>query len=401
MGLDSHMPPLKKAAGILTLGFLALAMANPTAVQRIVLIGDSTVMDYPASQAPMMGWGQVLERFFQAGTVTVLNKAVGGRSSKSFVTLGQWAGTLSELKAGDFLLIQFGHNDRNFSDTLRYADTATYRQSLTKYVNEARAKGAHPVFVTPMNMNTWSSAGGRRVFTEGANDYRGAMIRAGKVLGVPVLDLEAKSKQWMDSADAAWLAKFHFLGLEAGEYPAYPDGISDGTHFQEMGALANARMVVEEITRQASDSVLRILAPLVAPTYAVKVRSTLAGGDTLSRSTRLPAGVQVTVKVRPPAGRRFRHWRTEAGDSLTGALRHTFIMGAQDISLLAFYQGAVVGLPKTTAPPEASPGRWVGGAAWVRGEGGGSARLIDMQGRVVVTGSGDIAGPPDSQGGRR
>lgn len=394
------MLALKKAMGILTLGFLVLAWAYPSAVQRIVLIGDSTVADYPVSQAPMTGWGQVLERFFQSGTVAVLNKAVGGRSSKSFVTLGQWAGTLSELKSGDFLLIQFGHNDRNFSDTVRYADTATYRQYLTKYVNEARAKGAHPVFVTPMNMNTWSSAGGRRVFTEGANDYRGAMIRAGRVLGVPVLDLEAKSKQWMDSANTAWLAKFHFLGLDAGEYPAYPDGIADGTHFQEMGALANARMVVEEITRQASDSVLKILAPLVAPTYAVKVRSTLAGGDTLSRSTRLPAGVQVTVKVRPPAGRRFLHWRTEAGDSLTGALRHTFVMGAQDVSLLAFYQGAV-GMPKPIVPPKVLPGLWRGGAAWVHGAGEGTARLIDMRGREVVSGRGEIAGSPDSEGGRQ
>ena len=360
-----------KGLGILALGFLALAWAYPSAVQRIVLIGDSTVADYPASQAPMTGWGQVLEPFFRSGTVTVLNKAVGGRSSKSFVTLGQWAGTLSELKAGDFLLIQFGHNDRNFSDTLRYADTATYRLYLTKYVNEARGKGAHPVFVTPMNMNTWSSAGGRRVFTEGVNDYRGAMIRAGRVLGVPVLDLEAKSKQWMDSAGSAWLAKFHFLGLEAGEYANYPEGIGDGTHFQEMGALANARMVVEEITRQASDSVLKILAPLVAPTFAVKVRSTLAGGDTLSRSTRLPAGVQVTVKVRPPAGRRFRHWRTEAGDSLTGALRHTFILDARDTSLVASYQGDVVGLPRRNRPPQGVPVRWSGGAAW------------DLRGRLV------------------
>ena len=375
--------PMNKILGIVALGLAALVLARTTAVQRIVLIGDSTVTNYAASKSPMAGWGMFLGLYFQPGTVTVLNKAVGGRSSKSFVTLGQWAGTLAELKAGDILMIQFGHNDRTFSDTTRYADTATYRQYLTKYVTEARAMGAHPVFVTPMNMNTWSSAGGRRVFTEGANDYRGAMIRAGKTLRVPVLDLELKSKQLMDSASTIWLSKFHFLGLETGEYPNYPTGIADGTHFQEMGALANARMVVEEITRQSSDSVLKLLAPLVAPTYEVKVRSTLASGDTISRSTRMPAGAQVTVKVRPAAGKKFRHWRTEAGDSLTGSLRYTFTMGAKDVSLLALYQGVVVGV----SPREAGGGtfsvRREGGFAVLDGAGEGTARIVDLEGRVL------------------
>lgn len=374
---------MKKFLGIAALGLAALALAKTTAVQRVVLIGDSTVMTYAASKAPMAGWGQVLGLYFKAGTVTVLNKAVGGRSSKSFVSLGQWAGTLAELQAGDVLMIQFGHNDRTYTDTTRYADTATYRKYLTKYVTEARAKGAHPVFVTPMNMNTWSSAGGRRVFTEGANDYRGAMIRAGKALSVPVLDLELKSKQLMDSANATWLSKFHFLGLEAGEYPNYATGIADGTHFQEMGALANARMVVEEITRQSSDSVLKLLAPLVAPTYEVKVRSTLASGDTISRSTRMPVGAQVTVKLRPAAGKKFRHWRTEAGDSLTGSLRHTFTMGAQNVSLLALYQGVVVGVSTPTTTRKAFTVHREGSQAVFHGAGEGLVRLADAQGRVV------------------
>jgi lysophospholipase L1-like esterase len=375
--------PMNKITGIVALGLAALVLARTTAVQRIVLIGDSTVTNYAASKAPMAGWGMFLGLYFQPGTVTVLNKAVGGRSSKSFVTLGQWAATLAELKAGDILMIQFGHNDRTFSDTTRYADTATYRQYLTKYVTEARAKGVHPVFVTPMNMNTWSSAGGRRVFTEGANDYRGAMIRAGKVLRVPVLDLELKSKQLMDSSSAIWLSKFHFLGLESGEYPNYPTGISDGTHFQEMGALANARMVVEEITRQSSDSVLKLLAPLVAPTYEVKVKSTLASGDTISRSTRMPVGAQVTVKVRPAAGKKFRHWRTESGDSLTGSLRYTFTMGAKNVSLLALYQGVVVGVPSRTADLGTFSVSRRGSLALVAGAGEGVVRLSDAHGRLV------------------
>lgn len=333
---------MKRFVAFAGLALAAFAWARSQAVQRIVLIGDSTVMSYAASKHPMAGWGQVFGLYFKPGTVAVVNKAVGGRSSKSFVTLGQWDGALAELKAGDVLMIQFGHNDRSFSDTVRYADTATYRKYLTKYVTEARAKGAHPVFVTPMNMNTWSSAGGRRVFTEGANDYRGAMIRAGAHLKVPVLDLELKSKQLMDSASTAWLAKFHFLGLEAGEYPNYPAGISDGTHFQEMGALANARLVAEEIARQPDDSILKLLAPHLAPTYALKVKSTLASGDTLTRSTRLPAGANVTVKIRPARGKSFKHWLDEKGAVRTADKRLTYVQDAADHAFVAIYDGVTV-----------------------------------------------------------
>ena len=140
---------MKRSIGIVALGIAAMALARTAATQRIFVIGDSTVCNYAASKYPWAGWGQELSLFFKTGTVTVTNNAVGGRSSKSFVTLGQWAGTLSALQSGDILMIQFGHNDRTYTDTTRYADTATYRQYLTKYVTEARAKGAHPVFVTP------------------------------------------------------------------------------------------------------------------------------------------------------------------------------------------------------------------------------------------------------------
>lgn len=333
---------MKRFVAFAGLVLATLALARAQAVQRIVIIGDSTVSTYAGSKYPWAGWGQELALFFKSGTVTVVNKAVGGRSSKSFVTLGQWEGTLAELKTGDILMIQFGHNDRTFSDTVRYADTATYRKYLTKYVTEARAKGVHPVFVTPVNMNTWSSAGGRRVFTEGANDYRGAMIRAGANLKVPVLDLELKSKTLMDSCTSAYLAKFNFMGLDAGEYPNYATGYADGTHFQEMGALANARMVTEEIARQSNDSILKLLEPLLAPTYAVSVKSTLPSGDTLTRSTRLPAGATVTVKIKPAKGKTFKHWLDEKGVVRTTGKRLTYVQDTSNHAFVAIYDGVTV-----------------------------------------------------------
>lgn len=350
------IPPRPRLArtlpALLLLALAALAWAQSAAV-RIVVIGDSTVSNYAASKYPMAGWGQVLSLFFRGGTVAVVNNAIGGRSSRSFIEDGHWATTLAGLRAGDILLVQFGHNDRDFSKPERYTDTTAYKKCLAQYAREARAKGAHPVFVTPMNMNTWNGTTVREVFTEGANNYRAAMIHAAADLKVPVLDLEKKSKLLMDTLGQAYLAKFHFLGLDAGEYPAYPTGISDGTHFQEMGALENARMVVEEIARQPADSVLKLLAPLVAPLQPVQVATNLANGGTITRSRRFPAGATVTLKVRPAAGKTFRYWADERGDSVTGTQRHSFRMEAVARTFTAVFAGGspVVSLRRSAPLP--------------------------------------------------
>ena len=115
------------------------------------------------------------------------------------------------LKSGDFVLIQFGHNDRDTKPE-RYADTTTYKSYLRLYVNESRAKGAIPVFVSPMNMNTWNGTALREVFTEcdrGA-DYRGAMINVANELNVPFIDLEKKSAAFMKSVGQSYCTNYHF-----------------------------------------------------------------------------------------------------------------------------------------------------------------------------------------------
>lgn len=373
---------MKRSVGIVALALAAYALARTAATQRIFVIGDSTVCNYAASKYPWTGWGQHLADFFKTGTVTVTNNALGGRSSRSFVELGQWTGTISALGKGDILMIQFGHNDRDFSKEERYADTATYRKFLVQYLTEARAKGAHPVLVTPMNMNTWTGTAVREVFCENANDYRAAMIRVGKAQKVPVLDLEKKSKALMDSSGATYMGKFQFLGLDAGEYANYPTGSADGTHFQEMGSLANARMVIEEIERQASDSVLKLLAPLIAPRYPVVVKSTVTG-DTITRSTMLPMGVTMTAKVRTAKGKTFSHWLKD-GVKVGTDKRLTFVQDTLPHSLLAVYQGVVVGAEPRTAPDRAPVARFTAASLVIEGSAPlGTVTLSDINGRLV------------------
>jgi lysophospholipase L1-like esterase len=329
----------------------ALALAQTPGPQRIVLIGDSTVCNYPASQYPWAGWGQELVYFFQTGAVTVINKAIGGRSSRSFIQDGHWATTKALLQKGDVLMIQFGTNDRS-TNPVRHTDTAAFKVYLAQYINESRAMGVHPILVTPMNQNIWTGNKVSEGFNVGVNDYHGVMLRVGAAMKVPVLDLERKSAAMMDSTSMSYLAKFNFMGLDAGEYPNYPTGYSDATHFQETGALANARMVTEEIARQASDTILKILAPLLAPVNVVTVKSTVTG-DTISRTTSYPKGATVTVKVKPAKGKTFLYWLGDKNAKVATTKRYTYVQDDQPHTFVAVYQGAT-GID--LAPGVATPG---------------------------------------------
>lgn len=307
---------------------------------KITIIGDSTVCNYASSKYPQAGWGQVLDRFFISGTVTVNNRAIGGRSSRSFYQEGRWTEILSNIESGEYVFIQFGHNDRDFTKTERYTDTSQYKEYLRKYVKESRNKGAIPVLISPMNMNAWNGSNVREVFCEGANNYRGAMLNVSKELNVPFIDLEKKSVALQKRMGADYCAKFIYLGLDAREYPNFPDGSSDGTHFQEMGANFMAKFVCEGIEELKSNPDMAKLAAQLKPLHKLVVLSNKpeAGMITESGNT-FPEGVSITLKVKPKAGENFMGWYDSSDKSVSSSQRYTFTMPAGDVSILARYQG--------------------------------------------------------------
>lgn len=374
---------------------LAWASTSAAAV-RIVLIGDSTVCNYAAGKYPWTGWGQELVHYFKTGSVTVLNHAVGGRSSRSFVTKGQWAATVADLKSGDWMFIQFGHNDRDYTDTSRYTDTADYKKYLAMYIDSARKLGVHPVLVTPMNMNTWTDTTKRtvrQVFTEGANNYWAAMAHVAAAKNVPLLQLGQKSTLLMDTLGCGYMTRFHFMGLDTGEYPNYPTGNSDGTHFQEEGSQENARMVTEEIARQSTDSVLGPLAALLATRYASNVSTNLSTGGVLTKSRLFPPGATATIKVKVASGKTFRYWANAAtGDSLTSSVLYTYTQDSAAHSLLAVFKGGTTGILPTVAnltgskilSATAEGERWTVRWANASAANGTSVRILDLQGRILA-----------------
>lgn len=209
---------------------------------RVFLIGDSTCATKDlAKQNPERGWGQMFQPLFD-GTVTVENHAVNGRSSKSFRDEGRWDPILSRLQAGDWVFIQFGHNDQKVQDSSRYSAPAQYAENLRRYVRETRAKGAVPVLLTPIVRRHFSG--------ESLDDTHGAYLDAVRRVAAgeqtPLIDAERLTRAWVaELGDEA--SKAFYMWVEEGTCPLWPDGRQDNTHLNVRGARSVARMIAAEL----------------------------------------------------------------------------------------------------------------------------------------------------------
>ena len=140
----------------------------------LFLCGDSTMSNKSPTDAPETGWGMIVPEYFNTAALIIQNHAVNGRSTKNFRTLGHWKAVINQVKPGDYVLLQFGHNDEKISDTARYTAPQTdYRQNLTRFIEEIRAKGANPILATPVM---------RRKFT---SDIEHSTLDAGKQIHTP------------------------------------------------------------------------------------------------------------------------------------------------------------------------------------------------------------------------
>lgn len=244
------MPSFKRSLPLLfclTVGCVALAEDVPT----LYVVGDSTAASYPPDRAPLTGWAQVLQDYFDPAKLKVDDRARSGRSSKSFIEEGAWKPIADALKPGDFVFIQFGHNDSKKDDPERFTDPeSTYKQFLSTYIDETRAKGATPVLVTPIYRDRWED--GRIKDTHAG--YPPAMRELAKDKQVTILDLHAKTAERFQQLgpDAT---RGLFMYLAKGESPNYPDGIQDGTHLRDTGAHEICRLAVQAI--EASDLPLK------------------------------------------------------------------------------------------------------------------------------------------------
>lgn len=213
---------------------------------RLYVIGDSTAAAYDASRYPLTGWAQVLQEQFDETKLVVVDRAISGRSSKSYFEDQAWRTVSEALREGDYLFIQFGHNDSKDSDPNRYTDPdSTYKHFLRVFIYTAKAKGAIPVLLTPINRFSWKSDT-RMKPTHG--DYPRAVRQLARECRVPLIDMEKRTRKHFQAVGKEE-AREYFLYLEPGEYPAYPDGKNDGTHLHQIGAQAVSSLAADGIKK--------------------------------------------------------------------------------------------------------------------------------------------------------
>ena len=214
----------------------------PQTQLRIFLIGDSTMADKPLVDNPEHGWGQMLPLFFTQN-VQILNHARNGRSTKSFIIEGRWKAVYDQLQPGDYVFIQFGHNDAKKEDTARFAAPHTdYKNNLIKFVREAREKKAIPVLLTPVTRRDFDTTG-RYVGTHG--DYPSVVKEVAQEENVPLIDMFEKSKKIVESLGDEKSKSLYLNGVKK-EFRNW-DRKRDNTHFTRPGAIQMASLAVDGI----------------------------------------------------------------------------------------------------------------------------------------------------------
>ena len=210
----------------------------------VYLIGDSTMSIKKTEAYPETGWGMPFKYFFDS-TVVVDNRAMNGRSTRTFISENRWQSVADNLKDGDYVFIQFGHNDESKEKTDRYTTPEQYKSNLVKFITETRTKKANPILLTPVSRRKFKDGKAQETHAE----YSPLVIEVAKQYNVSLIDLDAKSIELLQKLGEEQ-SKLLFLQLAAGEHPNYPEGKNDNTHFNELGARLIAQIVLGEVKSQ-------------------------------------------------------------------------------------------------------------------------------------------------------
>lgn len=258
---------IKKLA-LLVVSCFGLFAFTPKKPVTVYLIGDSTMADYANNyepgkdymkvRYPVTGWGQVFQQFMssdslnkvkkiiKADSVFVDDRARGGRSTRTFFQEGRWRAVYENLKKGDLVMMQFGHNDGAKDKTERYVDVEGYKEFLRLFVSQAREKGALPIILTPVARNfPWKDG----VLYDVHGEYDKAPKEVAQEMNVALIDLNKLSRDFFTKKGQEYVSKKYFMNLPASVYEAYPNGQNDNTHFQTEGAKEVARLVFGELQK--------------------------------------------------------------------------------------------------------------------------------------------------------
>jgi lysophospholipase L1-like esterase len=226
----------------LLIASMLLALMSFTLIKKkditIYMIGDSTMSIKQPKAFPETGWGMELGQFFDK-TITIDNRAQNGRSTLSFQNENRWQPVVDNLKEGDYVIIEFGHNDEKIDKPNVGTSLEQFRDNLIKFVNDTRNKKAMPILMTPISRRSFKNG----VLTDTHKGYPDVVRKVADSLKVPFVDMLAKTEKWLRETGDEPSKKF-FNHVEAG-HANYTDGKKDDTHLSPEGAKAIAAMAVE------------------------------------------------------------------------------------------------------------------------------------------------------------
>lgn len=250
-------------------GVFVFSALKPENKVKIFMIGDSTMANKDISGGKLeRGWGMMLRSFF-ADDIIVDNYALNGRSSKSFITEGHWQRVFDQIKPGDYVFIQFGHNDEK-KDTARHTEPgSTFDENLRKFVCETRTKGGIPVLFNSVVRRTFANSktavedddkrdnsslnlveGNVLIDTHG--DYLIAPYNVARELNVPFVDANKITHDLEQGLGPEGSKKLH-MWYKEGEEPSLPQGRQDNTHYNIYGAYTVASLITDAVVEVVPD----------------------------------------------------------------------------------------------------------------------------------------------------
>jgi lysophospholipase L1-like esterase len=207
------------------------------------LAGDSTMGEGLPERRPETGWGEPMQEHFDAARLVVSNHAKRGRSTRTFVSEGFWAALIANVKEGDYVIVQFSHNDGSIDE--EGTPREEYRANFTRFIADVRASRGIPILATPIVVRAFSRDG---TLLDTHGFYPDIVRSVASSAGVPLLDMQALSAQVVSEYGLEG-SKQLFQHLQPGDHPNYPNGLADNIHLSPLGA----RLLAERAAKGLKD----------------------------------------------------------------------------------------------------------------------------------------------------
>lgn len=209
--------------------------------QQLFMAGDSTMAIKHPKDLPETGWGVPFSQFF-SDQLNIVNLAKNGRSTRTFMSEGLWQQIYDNLQAGDFVFIQFGHNDEVERKKDRYTTPVQYQQNLTSMIRQVQEKQAHAILMTPVTRRYFNDDGSIKL----THPYSEYARQVAEQTGALLLDMDEITRAYFEAQGDAQ-SRMRFMHIAPGLHPNYPNGVRDDTHFNELGAREVAQLVLQQL----------------------------------------------------------------------------------------------------------------------------------------------------------